>query len=300
MNEFAKKNFNLILFLSTLAGFYLPQPGAYSRPVILGFLCFIIFASSFKVRFSLSFFQSQTRLLLGFYVVRYILLPVVVFLLVQPFSSFYATALFLLVVLPSGVTSPAFTNVFNGNITLALALLILSSGLTPLVLPFLGGMLFREELTVDTLRLFTTLFLTVILPYLLHLPVRRYSPVRDWMQSHDSFISIFGIAVIFALAIAEYRFILLTQTEELIPFFVIALAVFLFLYLFGWYVFFKAGKEEKLALFFSSGANNIALGVVISFLYFSERTGVFLVMAEVIWVVVLIPMRRLVGKLAWR
>lgn len=300
MNEFAKKYFNLILFFATVLGFCLPQPGELSGPLILAVLCFIIFTSSFKVDFSPAFFRSQTRTLIWFYILRFLVLPVVLFWMIYPFSLFYATGVFLLVVLPAGVTSPAFTNVFNGNITLALALLILSSSFTPLALPYLGGFLMAEELRVDLFKLFSTLFITVILPYLAHLPLRRYHQISNWMQHHDSFISIIGIALIFALAIAEYRPVLLSQTEQIVPYFLVSLSTFLFLYLFGWWILFKAPKADKVALLFISGSNNVALGVVVSFLYFPVQTGVFFVVCQVVWVLVLIPVRRWVGKVAWQ
>lgn len=297
MNEFAKKNFNLVLFLATVLGFILPQPGKFSGPLILAVLCFIIFASSFKVDFSPHFFRSQTKTIVGFYIVRFLLLPLILFYILQPFSPFYASALFLLCVLPCGVTSPAFSNVFHGNVTLALALLILSSSLTPLVLPYLGGLLMAEELKVDQFRLFTTLFITVIFPYLVHLPVRKHQGISRWMRNHDSFISIFGIAAIFTLAIAEYRPVLLNETQQIFPYLLVNFLAFLFLYVFGYMIWLRAHKAEKVALLFSSGANNVALGVVISFLYFPTQTGVFFVVSEIVWVLVLIPVRKLMGKL---
>lgn len=300
MNDFAKRYFNPILFLSTVLGFVLPQPGESAGTLILAVLCVIIFASSFKVDFSPDFFRSQTKTIVGFYVLRFLLLPVILFYVIQPFSPFYAAALFLLCILPCGVTSPAFSNVFNGNVTLALALLILSSTLTPLVLPYLGGLLMAEELKVNQFRLFTTLFITVVFPYLIHLPVRRHQRISRWMRNHDSFISIFGIAAIFALAIAEYRPILLNDTRQILPYFMVNLSVFLFLYFFGYGIWFKAHKSEKVALLFSSGANNVALGVVISFLYFPTQTGVFFVVSEIVWVLVLIPVRKLMTKLVLR
>ncbi len=298
MNEFAKRNFNLILFLSTIIGFVLPQPGEAAGLLILGILCFIIFASSFKVDFSPAFFRSQAQTIFLFYVLRFLLLPVAFFWVVYPFSAVYGTCLFLLAVLPVGVTAPAFTNVFGGNITLALALLILSSTFTPVVLPYLGGLLMADELNVDLFKLFATLFITVILPYAAHLPLRKYRGISLWMQAHDSFISIVGIALLFALAIAEYRPMLLRQTELIIPYFAVSLLAFVFLYLFGWFALPRASKADKLALLFSAGTNNIALGVVISFLYFPTAIGVFFVVCQIMWVLILIPVRRVMAKVA--
>src|SRR5690606_4551789 len=160
MNDFAKRNFNLILFLSTVAGFILPQFGEISGILILCVLSLIIFSSSFKVSFSIEFFRERALLIISFYVLRFLILPVVLFYLILPFSSFYASCLFLLFVLPAGVTAPAFTNVFGGNVALALVLLILSSILTPIVLPLLSGLLMTEVLEIDQFKLFSTLFIT--------------------------------------------------------------------------------------------------------------------------------------------
>jgi len=292
MNEFAKRNFNLILFLSTIAGLTLPQPGEVSGLIILIILFFIIFSSSFKVDFSLAFFREEIRKILFFYLLRFIILPAGLFYLIYPFSTFYATCIFLLYILPAGVTAPAFANVFGGNISIALAILILSSSLTPFVLPLLGGSLLNEALDVDRFELFSTLFLAVILPYLLHLPLRKNKKVSEWMQSKDSFISIMGIAIIFALAIAEYRPVLLTQPMDILPSFLVGVIAFLGMYAFGWYIFPKVSKSDKIAFLFDSGANNVALGVVIAFLYFPVETGVFFVIGEVVWVLVLIPIRK--------
>ena len=296
MNEFAKRNFNLILLLSTVAGFVVPPPGEQSGPLILGVLCLIIFASSFNVDFSLAFFRGQARAIAWFYAFRFLLLPVLLYGIIAPFSPVYAACLFLLSVLPAGVTSPAFTNVFGGNVALALALLILSSALTPLVLPYLGSLLMAETLTVDLFRLFTTLFITVIVPYAVHVPFRRRGNVRHWMQTHDSFISILGIALIFTLAIAEYRPVLRQGTAELVSHAVVSFLTFVGLYVVGWWALPRADKADKLALLFSSGANNVALGVVISFLYFPHEVGVFFVVCEIVWVVILIPVRRLIAR----
>ena len=300
MNEFAKKYFNAILFVATITGFIMPDPGSYSGPFILAALCFIIFASSFKVDFSPVFFRKQAVTIAGFYVVRFVLLPLVLFGLLRSFSPFYATALFIMAALPAGVTSPAFANVFGGNVSLALALLILSSSLTPVVIPYVGGVLMDEKLDIDKFQLFSTLFITVILPYVLHLPFRRSVAISHWMRHHDSFISIVGIGVLFALAIASYREVLIEDPSLLPPFVLVGLCVFLFLYAFGWVVWSRGRQGDKIALFFISGANNVALGVVISFLYFPTRLGVFFVVCQILWVVVLIPVRKLLQRLVLR
>lgn len=292
MNEFAKKNFNLILFFATVAGLILPPPGKLSGPLILAVLFVIIFTSSFKVDFSPTFFKSQSQKVVLFYFLRFLALPMVLFVIIRPFSLFFASNVFLLAILPGGVTAPAFTNVFKGNITLALALLILSSFLAPFILPFISSWIIGEALQVDKFQLSLTLFVTVILPYLCHLSVRKKQGVNRWVQKYDSFISIIGISLIFALAIAEYRPVLLAQPSLILPSFIVSVAAFALLYLFGWFLFFRSSKMDKMALLFISGANNVALGVVISFLYFPVETGVFFVVCEIVWVLMLIPVRR--------
>lgn len=296
MNGFAKKYFNLILVLATIAGLILPPPGKLSGPLILAVLFIIIFASSFKVDFSPAFFRSQSQKIILFYILRFLMLPIVLFVAIYPFSPFYAANVFLLAALPGGVTAPAFTNVFKGNITLALALLILSSVLAPFILPFISDWVMGEALQVNKFQLFLTLLITVILPYVCHLPLRKKQGINRWVQNHDSFISIIGISLIFALAIAEYRPVLLEQPNLILPSFIVSAIAFALLYLFGWFLFFRSSKGDRMALLFNSGANNVALGVVISFLYFPVETGVFFVVCEIVWVLMLIPVRRWMGK----
>jgi predicted Na+-dependent transporter len=92
----------------------------------------------------------------------------------------------------------------------------------------------------------------------------------------------------------------LTDTQQILPYFLVNLLAFLFLYVFGYGIWFGAHKANKVALLFSSGANNVALGVVISFLYFPTETGVFFVVSEIVWVLVLIPVRKLMIRLTGR
>lgn len=296
MNGFAKRYFNLILATGAALGFVMPKPPASSGSWILVILAAIIFSSSFKVDFSFAFFKTQTKTILGFYVLRFLLLPVLLFFIITQFSSLFASAILLLFLMPSGVTSPAFTNVFEGNVSLALAILILSSAFVPLVVPFLSGMLLAQTFEIDRWQIFQTLLLTVILPYFLHLPIRKVKPLRQWISNHDAFISIAGIAVIFTLAIATYRDVLLSEPQLVVPYFLIGCVGFFLMYLFGWYGFWKLGFSNKVALYFSSGANNVALGLVITFLYFPKEIGVFFVMAEIVWVVMLIPAQWLMKR----
>jgi predicted Na+-dependent transporter len=293
LNTFARNYFNTILFTATIAGFLIPKPGEYSGPLILGLLAFIIFSSCFKVNFSLAFFREHSRWIIGFYLLRFIILPVVLFKVLEPIDPYFAVALALLSLMPAGVTSPAFSNVFGGNTGLSLALLILSSSLAPFVIPYLGGYVLSTQLDIDQNQLLLTLVISVLLPYFLHLPFRRVGTVKKFMYGHDAFISIVGIAVIFSLAIAEYRSVLQTDWSRLAGYFLVSIAGFALLYLLGWGIAFRESVYHRVALLFSSGANNVALGIVVSFLYFPENVGIFFVVSEIVWVLILIPVKKI-------
>jgi predicted Na+-dependent transporter len=52
-------------------------------------------------------------------------------------------------------------------------------------------------------------------------------------------------------------------------------------------------REVRLTMSISSGANNIGLGVTITALFFPGNMNVFFIVAQLAWVIALIPLRKI-------
>ena len=64
------------------------------------------------------------------------------------------------------------------------------------------------------------------------------------------------------------------------------------MYLMGYLFIPKGDTAIRRTLSISSGANNMGLGVTITALYFTGKVNVFFIIAQIVWVLVLIPVRQ--------
>jgi predicted Na+-dependent transporter len=291
MKDFVNQYFSLILSISCLIGFIVPNFGSFTLLAIPLLLAIVIFASFFQMDFTREVMAENLKKSLTFYLLRYILLPILVFFCFRAVSPFYASAFFLMLLLPSAVSSPAFSGIFRGNINLSITTVIISNSLVPLIIPAFCAQLFHNSHPINGLKMFQTLFLTIILPLILHFPVRRAKAVKQFFVDNNSIIAVFGISLVFVLAIAKYKIELVENVAFIPKFLAISFALYVLLYFAGWFLIPKNSRENKLTNSTSSGANNIGLGVAITILYFSPEINIFFIVAQFTWALTLIPVK---------
>lgn len=291
--DFLSKYFPLVLFLSFIVGLAVPGLEKIPTHVITVLVAAQIFCSCFKVEVA---DMRGTRVwpVLGFYIGRFVFLPVLAFLFLDKLgvSDTYSAAIFLLLLLPAGVSAPAFTGILGGNVSLALFLVVMSSLLCPFVIPGLFQLLAGKSLNIDGQEMFTTMALLIFLPVLCQLPFRKSKHITGWMKVNQAAFVIPMLAGTVILAIAKQREFLLANWSTCITAFGVSLLIFLSCYGIGWLGSCKAEKKYQVAFILSSGLNNISLGVVLSALYLDADVAIFMVVANVSWVVAIMPIRR--------
>jgi len=291
--NFLSRHFTLILLGSFVVGASFPGLARVPTHVITVLLALQVFFSCFNVEMG---DVREIRLFsaMAFYLGRFILLPLAIFAVLDVLgcSYSYKVSIFLLILLPVGVSTPAFTSILNGNISLSLFLVILSSLLCPFVVPGLFELVAGKHLAIDIMAMFTTLVLLILLPVIAHLPIRRNIRAVAWIRRNNPALVIPLAAGTFVLAIAHQREFLLRNWQVSMVALVVSLAVFLLLYVIIWLLSYREEWRNKISYTLSSGLNNISLGIVLALLYLSSDVAVFLVVANVSWVVALIPLRR--------
>lgn len=98
------------------------------------------------------------------------LMPLVSFFLARtllPASSGFGPGLILIVVLPAAVTSSVWTGIAGGNLPLNLTIIGTTTLLSGVVTPALFSLLVGVFVTVDTMALFKSLLVTVMIPVVL-------------------------------------------------------------------------------------------------------------------------------------
>lgn len=282
MRRFVEHHFTSVLILSCFVGLFLPGlPALPSHTVIIA-LALLMFISCYRLRDSgLSAISWPS--ILRFYALRYVVLPVVLWFLMRALAPHYATAVFLLALVPAGVASPAFAAIFGGAVAPAFAIVILSQ----LAVPFLIPLQFSWESSVTVapspLALFITMVWCIFVPMLIWAPLRHHKPVADYFHAQGKFFSILLVAFIIAMAIAKQRDIILGNLAGLALPLMIALSCFFIFIAFGWLLGHGRPRNERIAYATCSSFNNAALGVSLALLHFGPEVILFTAVSEIGW-----------------
>ncbi len=276
--------FALILLVSCLVGLLLPGADRIPSGFVSVSLATITFLSFFKATWQDVKNVSILRLLL-FYMARFLILPVILFLLAEILIPAFSSSVFLLALLPSGVMSAPISMMFSGNVTLNFIVFISSTLTTPITLPALFEAFGGSTFQIDTTAVFRSLLFLLLLPFLLHLPVRRVTFISDRIKQYGGAISTIIVASIMIAVVGQQRNIIYLNPNLVIESVVISLLVYLILHAGGWYIAFSNQREDKIALSVASGVNQLGLGIGLAFLHFPSITSIFMVSANFAWIV---------------
>ncbi|HQK37789.1 MAG TPA: hypothetical protein PLC81_09140 [Bacteroidales bacterium] len=297
LNSITEKYFSLILILASFAALLIPQPGTNSASWLLVLLAIIIFASFFRVSLGDGKITVLMHQATVYVIVRFLILPLVVFFLVLPFSSFYAFCLAFLILMPAAVASPTYVSLFGFPVDMPVLILVFSSFFSILTIPVFTPVLFHGEVHIASWPLLKAVMLTILLPFLAHLPMRRIPKISQGISDNLSLITSTCLVIMLLIAISLNRDLILSRPSEVITDFLIGILAYILMYLAGWFMAFRRGISDKIGYSISSGMNNIGLGISLSILYLKPEVSVFLIMAEFVWVFILLPVRIFFRKL---
>ena len=160
----------------------------------------------------LVFFFSSLRLSLGEVVGyakdwRMTALSSLYMLIVMPFALFFAgsflptewsVALLVLGAMPTGTTIALMAEFFGGKTSLALVITTVTSLLAPFTIPLVTKIAIGTTVEIDVVRMFFSLFLTIVAPFILGVLVQRASPA--YIQKRDALwrnisVAAFGLLI---------------------------------------------------------------------------------------------------------
>jgi len=291
VNSFINKYFGVILLCSAVAGLFFRFETIDSSVVIIISLATVIFSSFFRINLSSELYKSDWKTIFIFYGIRFLLFPVLVYFLALPMSNFYAIGFFLLLMLPSAVSSPAFSAMYEGDISLALKVLLFTSFASILLIPLLSSLILTKSVAIDTRYMFLILIYTIVVPFLAHIPFRRSKTITNFFVSNNALVTALGLMTIFVFSTSKNREIILNNPGKVMIYAAIAFVFFALAYFIGYFAIPGLGKLKRIALSVCSGANNIGMGVTLTMLFFPGETNVFFIIAQLSWIFVLIPMR---------
>lgn len=275
------------LFLLAAFALGLAVPGVQDTPknVILILQAAIILFACSKIR--LADFQGfRPREIAGFYILRFILLPVAMFFAAVWTVPEYKYALLLLGLMPCGATLPAMMGILGGNPALGLTATTVSGLLAPFVVFVMFALFSTLDLQLDLWGMFQTLFFVIFCPVIVYFGMlRRFGPLKLAMRENASMMAILLIFGVIMIVVAYQRDRFFTEPVFFIQAFAVGAVAYFIYYALGWFVFARHDRRTRISYALMGGNNNIALAISLAALYFPAREMFILVVWEILWII---------------
>jgi predicted Na+-dependent transporter len=283
--KWIEAHFSLMLFFGVAAGLFVPYLDLLPRYTPIMLVAGVMFFACSKV--TASQMQGANYLQLAiFYILRFILLPILLYYAMLALLPQYALGALLVSLMPIGASAPAISNMTGGNTTLTLFATVFTNVFAPLSVPIIVVLCSGEQLQIDSFGLLMALASCIFCPAALYFAAYKIRPqIKPYVLRHSQFCVTILLSLMVASVVAlrrEYFFDNVAQS--LIAF---GIACLLYALLFGFGLIFACKQTLMLrkTYMICSGSNNIALSAAIAVLYFSSHTVIFTVVGEIAWVV---------------
>lgn len=289
-----EKNVNAILFAAMGLGFIVPGIDAVPVGVTTVLLAAVMFFSCTKLTAE-DVREVSPATSAWFLVVRFLVMPVLVFYALQPIGFTIALGCALIMLAPTAVIAPALTGLLGGNVAFSLLMTMATHLVFIFVAPFYLSYMAGEEIPIDSMSLLLKLAYMIIVPVALFALLRVSVPklVRP-IRTCSTAVSVLAIAMIIAILVARVRYVILADPMFAVSGFFWMVLIFASNYLlWGWALGWRQPPAIRNAMAISSGANNPALMIVIAALYFPPEIQVLTVAGgEIVWILA-IPVYRM-------
>jgi predicted Na+-dependent transporter len=284
MKAFIEHHFGTVLILSCVAGLVVPGLPSLPDVAALVTLALLTFVACYRLRDG-GMKDIRWRDITIFYVLRYTLLPLGMWYVAHITIPDYATSVLLLTLLPSAISSPAFTHIFGGIAIPAFAITVLSQVAAPFMIPAAFALVGSTEVVPPPHQLFTTLVWCIFMPMLIYGIVRNHHKSATIIHANGKFFSILLVAFIIALAVAKQRDVILGDPEAIIAATAVTTTCYVLYLIFGWVVSHRRPREERITYATCSGFNNAAMGVSLALMHFSPPVILFVAASEISWAI---------------
>lgn len=294
--------FSIILISSILVGLIFANRFMLLAPFTTIFLMIILFLSALKIYpreivNSINETRYQVIILIATIFIL-VILPIVVFLVTNLIYPILAPAFFILSLAPTGMTNPFLVDLMKGDKGLSLILVICTSLLAPLTIPFLINFILGDIVNFDFIGMFVSLTKIIFIPFVFAWIVKHFFS-KKINQISDKFnnISTIFLGLLLATVVATYSEIIIETLlgREGIFYLIATLLFFIFTYIISFVFFYKVKKTERFTIIVCSVIMNFVLMVVIAnqFFYKYDEIVIPIILSVVPWVLSLIVLKQI-------
>ncbi len=295
--HFLDKYFGVFLIAGMVTGLFFPAYSDLLMPFLKSFLMIMLFLVFLKTDVAAIFQKMKNYRQVLFFTFMYMLaVPVLFYVLTLFLDQELAIGFLLLTAMPAGAASPALTDIAKGNTALSASIVITTSVIAPLTVPFLFWVLHLENLAVDYWVVFKDLAILIFLPMILSQLVKRFfsSLVTKSIPWFTSLNVLLLMVMVYAI-IGSQRDMILSEPEKIVWQTGLLYVVFILLHVIGYFMGYGEGREGRIATAIGLAYMNNAMAIVLAALYFSPSILLLMVLSEIPWNTLLIPFRRIMN-----
>ncbi|MFC4779387.1 bile acid:sodium symporter family protein [Paenibacillus sp. GCM10023252] len=197
----------------------------------------------------------------------------------------YVIGLVLFTIIPLGVSTVLWVSMSGGSVPLMLAMVVLDSLLSPIVVPIAIQLLFDTAIEVKPGPMMMDLLLIIVLPTLLGIGLYELSrgKLQEAVKPYSAPLSKLCFVAVVALnasAIAPHMAQLQEDMMKLIPLVIVLVGI---CYGVGYIGTMRSdARETQITVSYATGMRNISLGIVLALAYFSPLAAVPVVLSILI------------------
>jgi bile acid:Na+ symporter, BASS family len=167
-----------VVSVSIMGGVVRPALGRPFQPLLEYMLMFMLFLSFLGIRIGdiRSVIAHAWKRIAFITILKILLVPVAVFLVVSWIFPEFALGMLLLAGISTGVVAPFMSGLISANTALVLAVVVLTSLITPFSLPVLVQFLAGKDLSVPMLGMIRSLVMIIFIPMFLSEIFHRLAP----------------------------------------------------------------------------------------------------------------------------
>ncbi len=184
VGHFLNENQIILVLVALVAGVMWPswfRPLApYSTPILMT----IFFASSLRLNIGeMVGYAKDARMMAISNVVKLFFIPLAMWLPLHFFAPEWALSFLIVGAVPTGLTIALIADLFGGKTSLAMLVSVTTSLLAPITVPLVILAAVGRSIPFPVATLFGSLFLTIVIPFVLALLVKRLA--QTTVEKHD-------------------------------------------------------------------------------------------------------------------
>ncbi|WP_424768367.1 bile acid:sodium symporter family protein [Paenibacillus sp. sgz302251] len=200
-------------------------------------------------------------------------------------GSPYVVGLVLFTIIPIGVSTVLWVGMSGGSVPLMLAMVVLDSALSPLIVPVGIQLFFNSAVEVKAGPMIIDLLIIIVLPTIIGVALHQLSKgrIQGFVQPVAAPISKLCFVAVVALnasAIAPHVEQLKEDMLVLVPLVVVLVGICYALGYIG--TIHLRNHEQQVTVSYATGMRNISLGIVLALSYFSPLAAVPVVLSILI------------------